>query len=136
MWAFSTFPVPANMEILGDMAMRTGTRVARSAFFVSALAMCLTAFPGRASEAASADSSPESLPPGHVRGDVVSYSYVPIRTWTPKEGCGILPYLFEYSLMAFEAGRPLKDFHEENIRRIDIASQWSTRRAPSCLSSP
>ena len=36
--------------------------------------------------------APENLSPGYVRGDVVSYSYVPIRTWTPREGIGILPY--------------------------------------------
>ncbi|MBN1854787.1 MAG: hypothetical protein JW829_18790 [Pirellulales bacterium] len=66
------------------------------------------------------------LPEGYVRGDVVSYSYVPIRTWRPKEGIGILPYLFEYSLMAFENGKPLEELHVENVRRIDIASQWST----------
>ncbi|MDP2897803.1 MAG: hypothetical protein Q8Q12_14800 [bacterium] len=67
-----------------------------------------------------------TLPPGYVRGDVVSYSYVPIRTWTPKEGIGILPYLFEYSLMAHDDRNPLEHFHNENIRRIDIASRWST----------
>jgi len=68
----------------------------------------------------------KKLPPGYVRGDVVSYSYVPIRTWSPKKGIGILPYLFEYSLMAWNGRQPLEDFHAENIRRIDIASKWST----------
>jgi hypothetical protein len=66
------------------------------------------------------------LPPGYVQGEVVSYSYVPIRTWTPRDGIGILPYLFEYNLMAHADGRPLEEFHPENIRRIDIASRWST----------
>ena len=54
----------------------------------------------------------------------MSYSYVPIRTWTPSEGIGVLPYLFEYLLMAHDDHTPLKDFHAENIRRIDIASSW------------
>jgi len=54
----------------------------------------------------SVPASKGNLPPGHVQSDVVSYSYVPIWTWTPKEGCGILPYLFEYSLTAFEGGEP------------------------------
>ncbi len=67
-----------------------------------------------------------ALPPGCVRGDVVSRSYVPIRTWRPAEGIGILPYLFEYSLMAWSGKKPLADFHAENIRRIDIAARWST----------
>lgn len=66
------------------------------------------------------------LPPGHVQGDVVSYSYVPIRTWAPREGIGILPYLFEYNLMAFDDRQPLEAWHAENVRRIDIASRWST----------
>jgi len=57
---------------------------------------------------------------------VVSHSYVPIRTWSPREGIGILPYLFEYFLMKQDDRRPLEEFHEENIRRIDIASTWST----------
>jgi len=66
------------------------------------------------------------LPPGYVRGDVVSYSYVPIRHWSPEDGIGILPYLFEYNLMAHQDGTPLATSHAENVRRIDIASQWST----------
>jgi len=69
---------------------------------------------------------PAELPFGFVRGDVVSYSYVPIRHWTPKEGIGILPYLFEYNLQAHKDGTKLETFHDENIRRIDIASEWST----------
>lgn len=68
----------------------------------------------------------QPLPPGCVRGDVVSYSYVPIRTWRPSEGIGILPYLFEYRLLRFEDGKPLEVFHAENVRRIDIAGRWST----------
>ncbi|MHC4309255.1 MAG: hypothetical protein ACYSSN_04870 [Planctomycetota bacterium] len=63
---------------------------------------------------------------GFVRGDVLSYSYVPIRHWSPRQGIGILPYLFEYNLMAQKDGTPLESFHNENIRRIDIASRWST----------
>jgi len=78
------------------------------------------------SAAMSPTSGAPKLPPGCVQGDVVSCSYVPIRTWTPQEGLGILPYLFEYNLMAHQDGRSLEDFHAENIRRIDIASQWST----------
>ncbi len=70
--------------------------------------------------------SGEKLPPGYVSGDVVSYSYVPIRTWTPKEGIGILPYLFEYDVMLWSGKQRLEDFHAENVRRIDIASRWST----------
>ncbi len=66
------------------------------------------------------------LPPGYVQGDVVSYSYVPIRTYTPKEGIGILPYLMECYLMKWAGKTPLEEHHAENIRRIDIASQWST----------
>ncbi len=69
---------------------------------------------------------PAELPFGFVRGDVVSYSYVPIRHWSPKEGIGILPYLFEYNLQAHKDGTKLESFHDENIRRIDIASEWST----------
>jgi hypothetical protein len=69
---------------------------------------------------------PEKLPAGFVRGDVVSYSYVPIRHWSPKEGIGILPYLFEYNLQEHKDGTPLESYHDENIRRIDIASQCST----------
>ncbi len=68
----------------------------------------------------------ERLPAGFVQGDVVSYSHVPIRTWTPKEGLGILPYLFEYNLMQHKDGVPLAAYHAENVRRIDIAGAWST----------
>ncbi len=70
----------------------------------------------------------EQLPPGFVQGDVVSYSYVPNKTFTPQESIGILPYLMEYNLMLW-TGNHDKDpefYHDENIRRIDIASQWST----------
>jgi len=66
------------------------------------------------------------LPRGFVRGEVVSHSYVPIRTWAPREAIGKLPYLFEYSLMAWDDKLPLERHHQENIRRIDIAAQWST----------
>ncbi len=72
------------------------------------------------------DQTVEKLPPGYVRGDVVSYSYVPIRHWRPKEGIGILPYLFEYNLMEQKDGTSLEQYHQENVRRIDIAGQWST----------
>jgi hypothetical protein len=91
--------------------------VVHSVFVVAAIVL-----PGAPAGAASG----RALPPGHVAGDVVSYSYVPIRTWRPEEGIGILPYLFEYSLMACRDGEPLEHFHAENVRRIDIASQWST----------
>ena len=63
---------------------------------------------------------------GFVQGDVVSYSYVPNRHWTLEQAKGILPYLCEYELMAWSGDKPLEAFHEENIRRIDLASQWST----------
>ncbi len=68
----------------------------------------------------------EKLPPGFVRGDVVSYSYVPNRYWGRAEAIGICPYLSEYSLMKFDGDKPLEQCHDENIRRIDTASQWST----------
>ena len=76
--------------------------------------------------ACASDDPAAPLPAGFVRGDVVSHSYVPIRTWRPSEGIGILPYLFEYSLLAWSGKQPLEEFHGENIRRIDIASRWST----------
>ncbi|HQK92294.1 MAG TPA: hypothetical protein PLD23_02245 [Armatimonadota bacterium] len=66
------------------------------------------------------------LPPGFVQGDVISHSYVPIHTWAPEEGIGVLPYLLEYHLMAADFDAPLEQLHAENVRRIDIASQWST----------
>lgn len=53
-------------------------------------------------------SAKAKLPPGFVRGDVVSHAYVPIRTWRPQEGIGILPYLFEYNLMEHRDGVPLE----------------------------
>jgi len=81
---------------------------------------------GGEGRAAGSEDSSQTLPPGYVRGDVVSYSYVPIRTWRPKEGIGILPYLFEYRLLTFEDDKPLEAFHEENVRRIDVAGKWST----------
>ena len=65
------------------------------------------------------------LPPGYVRGDVVSYSYVPNRTWGRAEGYGICPYLFEYGMMKWR-GDDLEPFHKENIRRVDMVSKWST----------
>ncbi len=68
----------------------------------------------------------EDLPPGFVQGDVVSYSYVPNKTFSPQESIGKLPYLVEYYLLQWTGSDPLEAFHEENIRRIDIVSQWST----------
>ncbi|MBN2506280.1 MAG: hypothetical protein JXQ71_06260 [Verrucomicrobia bacterium] len=84
--------------------------------------------PPAASKPASASKPPPpaALPPGHVRGDVISYSHVPIRTYTPKAGLGILPYLMEYYLMKWSGDQPLAAYHAENLRRIDIASRWST----------
>ncbi len=80
-----------------------------------------------------ADTSPtadaflvEKLPPGYVRGEVVSYSYVPNRRWGRAESIGILPYLFEYALLTMKDGTPLEQYHTENVRRIDMVSQWST----------
>jgi hypothetical protein len=93
---------------------------------VAILTACLGVPHGSAAQLSETRARADDLPPGHVRGDVISYSYVPIRTWTPRQGIGILPYLFEYNLMAWEADRPLEDFHAENVRRIDIASRWST----------
>ena len=67
------------------------------------------------------------MPPGYVQGDeVISHSYVPNKTWSREEALGRLPYLFEYELFAWQGDRPLEDQHEENVRRIDLASQWST----------
>ncbi len=68
----------------------------------------------------------QALPGGFVKADVVSYSYVPNRYWTLEEAKGILPYLCEYELMAWSGDKPLDAYHSENIRRIDLASQWST----------
>ncbi|MGI5925497.1 MAG: hypothetical protein ACOX9E_16260 [Lentisphaeria bacterium] len=65
------------------------------------------------------------LPPGYVRGDVISYSYVPNRYWGKAEGYGICPYLFEYGLMKWTS-KELAPYHKENIRRIDMVSRWST----------
>ncbi|MBN1126735.1 MAG: hypothetical protein JXA82_17150 [Sedimentisphaerales bacterium] len=76
-----------------------------------------------------ADKNPygiQVLPGGFVKADVVSYSYVPNRYWTLEEAKGILPYLCEYELMAWDGDKPLEAFHKENVRRIDLASQWST----------
>jgi beta-glucanase (GH16 family) len=67
-----------------------------------------------------------AVPAGYVRGDVISYSYVPNRHWSRKEGLGILPYLCEYGLQKHQDGTPLETYHKENIRRIDMASKWST----------
>lgn len=67
----------------------------------------------------------KKLPPGYVRGDVISYSYVPNRYWGRSEGYGICPYLFEYDVMKW-SGEDLEPFHKENIRRIDMVSRWST----------
>ncbi len=83
--------------------------------------------PIKAESAASAlAAATNKLPPGHVQGDVVSYSYVPIRHFPPKEGIGIMPYLMEYLMMRWSNDQPLDVYHDENIRRIDIVSQWST----------
>lgn len=69
----------------------------------------------------------KTLPPGYVQGEgVVTYSYVPNKYWTPAEARGVLPYLCEYELIAWDDDKPLEDFHAENVRRIDLASQWST----------
>lgn len=67
-----------------------------------------------------------ALPDGFVKGDAVTYSYVPNRYWTLKEAKGVLPYLCEYELMAWSGKKPLDAYHDENVRRIDLASQWST----------
>lgn len=97
------------------------------ALILSAVALatvsCLAA--EKASPSASAFPVPK-LPPGYVRGDVVSYSYVPNRYWGREEGYGILPYLWEYAPMLFSDKEPLETFHKENVRRIDLISQWST----------
>jgi hypothetical protein len=68
----------------------------------------------------------ESLGDGFVRGDVVSYSYVPNKYWTLEEAIGICPYLCEYDLMAWDSDQPMENNHAENIRRIDQAAKWST----------
>jgi hypothetical protein len=77
-------------------------------------------------DAKKSDPNGLTLGDGFVKGDVVSYSYVPNRHWTIDEAKGILPYLCEYELMAWSGDKPLEAFHKENIRRIDLASQWST----------
>ncbi len=71
-------------------------------------------------------SSDSGLPPGYVRGDVVSYSYVPNRYWSRSEAMGVLPYLCEYSIQKHNDAIALETFHKENIRRIDMVSRWST----------
>ncbi len=70
----------------------------------------------------------QSLPPGYVQGDVVSYSYVPNKTWTLNEACGVLPYIYEYGLMMWnhKSSVPLETYHDLNVARIDMVSQWST----------
>lgn len=98
-------------------------------FLLSLLMICLS--PGGPTWADSAGpdvSTPagETLPPGYVRGDVVSYSYVPNRYWARAEAFGICPYLFEYGLTKWKSDTPLETFHAENIRRIDMVSKWST----------
>ncbi len=98
----------------------------RNVIIIAASLLASTTLLGQSPVRAGRAGDDEKLPPGYVRGDVVSYSYVPIRTWSPKEGIGIIPYLYEYGLMASEDSKPLEPFHAENIRRIDIASQWST----------
>lgn len=90
---------------------------ARRAAVIVALALCASLL------AADGDAD---LPEGFVRGDVVSYSYVPIHTYRPDEAIGVLPYLWEYYLMKWDGKHPLTHHHAENLRRIDIASQWST----------
>lgn len=90
---------------------------ARRAAVIVALALCASLL------AADGDAD---LPEGFVRGDVVSYSYVPIHTYRPDEAIGVLPYLWEYYLMKWDGKHPLTHYHAENLRRIDIASQWST----------
>ena len=92
----------------------------------TALAVAMLAAPVMAQEDIAAAFPVEALPDGYVRGDVVSYSYVPNRHWGRAEACGVLPYLVEYGLMKFQGDDPLENFHEENVRRIDLASQWST----------
>ncbi len=67
-----------------------------------------------------------SLAGGFVRGDVVSYSYVPNQYWTLEEAIGICPYLCEYDLIAWDSKHPMEDYHTENVRRIDLAATWST----------
>ena len=90
---------------------------AKRAAVIVALALCASPL------AAGGDAD---LPEGFVRGDVVSYSYVPIHTYRPDEAIGVLPYLWEYYLMKWDGKHPLTHHHAENLRRIDIASQWST----------
>lgn len=68
----------------------------------------------------------EAVGDGFVRGDVVSYSYVPNKYWTLEEGVGICPYLCEYDFIAWDPDRPMEDLHSENVRRIDLAAKWST----------
>ncbi len=64
--------------------------------------------------------------PGGIDGDVTSHALVPIRDWPPNDCIGRLPYLWEYALMRIDDRLPPETFHDENIRRIDQVSQWST----------
>ncbi|MBN2475418.1 MAG: hypothetical protein JXB62_12475 [Pirellulales bacterium] len=93
--------------------------------------LAVVSWSGSAAQARQPNRTPEAfpieqLPPGYVRGDVVSYSYVPNRYWGRAEAIGKLPYLFEYGLMKQVDGDRLETYHGENVRRIDMASQWST----------
>ncbi len=99
----------------------------KKALILVVLVSCASLVCGGTYKSASEGAYPvEKLPAGYVRGDVVSYSYVPNRYWGRAESFGIVPYLFEYGLMEHHDDIPLEQFHEENVRRIDMAAQWST----------
>ena len=66
-----------------------------------------------------------ALERGFVQGDAVSYSFVPNQYWTMNEGKNKLPYLCEYQPLKMTSDE-IEPFHDENIQRIDIISQWST----------
>ncbi|NLX14676.1 MAG: hypothetical protein GXY44_13625 [Phycisphaerales bacterium] len=105
--------------------LKSQARLSRRVVLVGLLALAVGQWT-QVTQAAEPVGMGQKLPNGFVHGDVVSHSYVPIRNWTPKDGIGVLPYLFEYSLMAWHGDKPFEEYHAENIRRIDIVSKWST----------
>ncbi len=107
--------------------MKTRKRMLGIITFLSLWAITGAAFCEESASPTAAAFPVEKLPPGYVRGDVVSYSYVPNRYWGRAEAFGILPYLFEYGGTMKWSGDPhLEAYHQENIRRIDMVSKWST----------
>jgi hypothetical protein len=117
-----------NTEISGNVRTRNGVipcPIVSRCTLAAVLGLCGILF--STAGCAPAHSGSARLPPGYVRGDgVITYSYVPNRYWTPEEARGILPYLCEYELFVWDDDLPLETFHQENVRRIDLAGRWST----------